>query len=193
MQIQAFRNPQPTQLDLIRPCSAACWRWKAAGPGRGGERCIAARAISMSSPTIASQRSASSRRAWASSGSGPFINDDPLQRCFEWNCAGNPRLSAEDRFPDGNNVDRTVISTAGLVACSKRKPGGRRIIINDHEEVEVAVWPLFATRRGPEQDDLLRIEIGDDRIEKLGGNVRTRHKLTPPWLSVFGRNADSHL
>src|SRR5437870_1375286 len=53
---------------------------------------------------------------------------------------------------------------------------GRRVVVDDNQEVDVAVAGRLATRPRAEQDHPLRLEIGDYRVEQVARYARLGHR-----------------
>ena len=65
-----------------------------------------------------------------------------------------------------------MIAAARLVNRSRAEDLGRRVVVDDNEQIDVAVGPCFTTRRRAKQDDPLRGEMRDDLVEQFRGEER---------------------
>jgi hypothetical protein len=72
----------------------------------------------------------------------------------------------------GQKIHRLAVAAAGLVEGRQGQLLGRSHVVEQDEEVDVAVLPGAILCSAAEQDDLDRVEVGDDAIQE-----RLRHQL----------------
>jgi hypothetical protein len=79
------------------------------------------------------------------------------------------------RMRGTEDIYGTVIGAPRLIDRFGSERLGRRVVVNDHEKIDVAFWPCLAAGRRTKQDDSLWMEMRDNPIEQLRRDDPCRH------------------
>jgi hypothetical protein len=114
------------------------------------------------------ETAARSRKAF---GSGALIDDNSLAARRLGKRARYPPVTLEGLLPDGDHIRRAAVRSPGLVSSLQGEPLGRHVVVNDDEQIDVAVEACIATGGRTEQDHAAGPEIRDNRIEQIERNL----------------------
>ena len=81
--------------------------------------------------------------------------------------AGDTSEAKKRGFPAGDNVRGISIWHPGFDSGAERKPVRRGVVIDDDQQVDVAVGSGLTQRGRPKNNDPARLEISNDGIEQF--------------------------
>src|SRR5438132_13669352 len=112
--------------------------------------------ISSPSGFSASQRAASRLMSSPSAGSRPLIDDNPIFRRIVGEGSDDPPLALKNTVAARDHIGGAAIGNSRFVARGEGQHFGRGVVIEDDQEIDIAVRPALAARRGAEKNHAKR-------------------------------------
>jgi hypothetical protein len=102
-------------------------------------------------------------------------DDNAIRFGHVWQRPDDASLVVVRRLPIRHDVDRLAIAPASLVQRAPMELLGRDVVVDDHQQVMVAIRARAATSARTEQDYLAWIEVLDDRLQQVSRDFARSH------------------